>query len=722
MPAPLEVPFPSDVYLGADGLVTARFGSWQNLGVTLKGSSLSSGLAGLDGFGRSVGAMFLVDDAQSLDPATLIDGQSVALVDLEARSVVASESRFVSGFHTLVVQPKRLVLEPGHRYAAVVTRAVKTLAGVPLGPPVQLQAVLNGTSTATGARLYADALPALKAAGFAANALAAFTVFTTQTRHRLLRRTRDALVAGHYGAAPNFTAQYRFGRISSPGLTASLDAWFGPAPRGADGVELPGASAADYAAGRGPAHDDIGAVLNGSMGAPELRRPFKNTPAVDDGTVLLDSEGLPTVIDAEARVPVTFILPRTAPPPSGWPVVMYGHGTPVHRLHVMGVANALAKAGLAVALIDAPDHGMRAPGATDTKSIFPGTFAGPDGLADANDYASTGLIAQGNFVNFARARDTRVQTTFEYCQLRRLVANPALDLSAAADQYPGATPHLDGTKIAWLGVSFGGINGMVLAGVEPAISTFVLDVGGGLEFVTIGESPANAGFAGLALTTFGFDDSVALSRFHPGLTVGQMIADGTDAASFAFDATHRTDGTAANLLLIQVDHDELVPNSGSDVVLSMMGVPQVSQSSARVEGLSLIDAPVQGNAGSVTQVALTQPLGVHGRNLLSRSGTRTARAPFPNPDVNVRGSDFLSLLPAPVVVRSPIAATQRAAVRFITSGWNGAATLDITGMDLWFDFDDDGWPDDDETRSGTDVFDPASHPSGPPLRVRSDSL
>jgi dienelactone hydrolase len=700
---PVDVPFPSDLLLDEAGQVPRRLGPWTALGVTANGATLSGGLAGLDGFGRSVGAFFLID-GEAVDATTLRCGDTVWLLDAETGDAVPCEARAVAATRSVTVQPDRTVLAPGRRFVAVLTRGITTDSGTALGPSPDFVALLNGRSLTPFASRMTAVLPMLERRGLGRAKLAAFTVFTTTTRHRLLRATRDALVAGRFGPPPRLrTTSFRFGATPHAGWTATLDEWMGEAPRDTAGGELPGYSIADVRAGQGIAHASLGAVLSGEVSLLEFRRPFLGTPSPTDGTIALDADDSAVPTGELARVPITFLFPKRPPPPKGWPVVIYGHGTPVHRQHVFGVANALAEAGFVVVTMDAPEHGLRAPGARDTGTLFAGRHRGPDGLADDVEPASTALAAMGNLVNLARARDTRAQTIFELVELVRLLDDPSLDLAAVAEAWPGATPRLDTSHLAWLGVSFGGINGMVLGAVEPRVTTFALVVGGGLEFATIGESPANNGFAALAMSSFGFDPSQPFSRFHPALLIGQTIFDPVDAASFGADFNR-----SADVFALQVGHDELVPNVGSEVVLREMGLPQL-QSPAAWQSLPTVDGPVRTRPA---RAALVQPIGVHGKNLLSRTGTRSAKTPFPDLDGRIEA------LVRPVTVRQPIAETQRAIVGFLTSSVAGAPVIDSEGLPLWFDFDDDGWPDDEERRASTDVFDPTSHPAGAPPRPR----
>lgn len=711
LPAPLDVPFPSDLYRGDDGLLPASFGPWDRFGLTKRHDTIASGLAGLDGFGRSVGAVFLLDDAHPIDPRTLIDAESFAIVDTTPGSerLIQSSAFFTEELSTLVVQPDRVVLDAGRTYAVVIGTAVRTTDGRRLTPPPDLVAALDSDG------IYATALPALESVGFARGEIASLAVFTTQTRHALLHRARAKLVDGAWGT-PVFRTDStrfptaRFGVSAHEGWTATLDEWLGEAPRGEDGEELPGFPSLDLEAGVGTAHDAIGAVVSGTFTSPELRRPFVSTASPDDGTIALDASGDPIAVDLDNEVPLTIILPRGPAPARGFPVVLFGHGTPTHRSYALSVANELAAAGFAVLSLDAPEHGMRAPGALDERSSFTGPFEGPDAMADDIQYLSSTIAAFGDLVNLARARDTRAQTVVDYLALVRLV-EAGVDLSSVAGEYGGVAPALDASFIGWVGVSFGGINGIVLAAVEPAIDAFVLDVGGGLEFVTFGGAPANLPQVDLFLPLFGASGSrdVRMSRFHPVLTLLQTMLDSTDPASFAREAA----GSSTPIYMIAVDHDELVPNYGTEVVALEMGLSSLAASPIRIAGMTAIDAPAR---GANARALLVQTLGTHGRNLTSRLGVRRAETPFPREDRP--RSERIVFLPEPVTVRQPIVATQRSMVGFLESAREGEATIDVSGIELWFDFDDDGFSDDEERAAGTSPFDPALHPSGAPTHVR----
>ncbi len=111
---------------------------------------------------------------------------------------------YVERFRTLNVQPDGVVLEPGRRYAAVVTTRLSTSAGALGASPAfaRLRDLAASARTTPAEQLYGAAADAVVEAGIARDRIAGLAVFTTQSAHRQLRATRDALVAGTYGPAP----------------------------------------------------------------------------------------------------------------------------------------------------------------------------------------------------------------------------------------------------------------------------------------------------------------------------------------------------------------------------------------------------------------------------------------------------------------------------------------------------------------------------------------
>lgn len=733
IPQPLEVPFPTDLYrTDPDGTITDALADWSLAGVSINGGSFTEGYGALDGFGRNAGAIFRVEGDDDLDPAslpatseaTLGPDAAVALVDVDPRSPtpgarVPCLAGWTSRFRTLVVQPDGVPLAPGRTYAAVVTRAVRTTRGDALRAAPAFAAIRDdapGARSTPAGMLYggaADRVATLAGPSFDRRAIVGLAVFTTQTTHRQLRVIRDALVGGRHGPAPQLdmdpmTARpygvARFGARAHAGWTATLDAWLGAAPRGRDGMELPGERHGSEPTTTGMAHDAIGVVLTGTFVSPEFRRPYTGTTDRGDGTFAPDA----APVDAAKRIPVTLVLPRGAPPPGGWPVVIYGHGLGGQRQQLLNVANELARVGVATAGIDTATFGQRARGReADTLSLYPGTYQGPDGLPDLPSYDQEDFF--GGLSNILALRDNFRQTALDYVQLRRLLANPALDLSSVAAEYDGATPRLDGAHVGYVGNSLGGILGTLFAAVEPEANPFVLNVpGGGVLTALCADSPVIGGTLRLAGTiVFRYPGDVAFDRFHPLTNLIQGVADGADPASYGEDVTAITMGRGHDVWVTEAEDDEVIPNRSTELLARAMRLPQVMPTPRLVAGLRPTGSPVRGNVEGRTQALTLQAPATHGGNLATRYGTRSWVPPFPR----AAGTRFVRAT-REVRVRQPIVGYQRAVARFFRGAFMGAAEIDAAGLSPLLDWDDDGWTDAEERAMSTDPYDPTSVPPG----------
>ncbi len=746
LPDPLEVPFPSDLYrTGPNHTITDQLTNWRNAGVTRGASVLRYAYAGLDGFAHTAGAQFLVDGADPIDLASLprtgaeclLAGSSVAIVDVDdvadgSPTRLPCVASYVPELQIIVVQTEGAPLLPGRRYAVVLTDRVRTLSGRSLGAASEFAAIRDGApgvrGTPAGA-LYGTALDRASAAlgaGFEANHVAGLAVYTASTEHRRLRTLRDALVHGDYGAAPQLRMDaatavpfgvFRFGVAAHSGDTATLDQWLGTPARDSTGRDLPG-SPGDVGhpglATTGMPHDAIGAVLQGAFDAPEFRRSWKRTPLPDDGSFAFGADGHAMAQGSPVRVPVTVILPRTPPPATGYPVVIYAHGTPSNRQFVMTFANELARAGVAIVAMDGLYHGVRAQGSTDERTNYPGTYAGPDGFADQTDTASTTPDISGSFASAARYRANVWQFQIEWCQLRRLIANPALDLSAAASQFPAGTAlRFDATRIGWLGTSYGAMTGGVVMTIEPEIRSFMLNVGNGDQLQWLGQAPANVATSAIVTLLFGFPSAalVPFTRFHPLMNLAFGAVEPVFGMAFAQDFVRRPDAPQPDVLMTEVEYDEYVPNRSTENFAAALRVPQVSPSARVIDTLAQVPSPVQGNVGGHARALVHLGSASHSSNLGRRWDLRSYEFPAALRD-DVQPS--LPALRPPVWVRQPVVAMQAMMVRYFQTAFAGSAVIDASAIPRRIDFDDDGYCDATERAMGTSWSDPAAHPAGAP--------
>jgi hypothetical protein len=743
-PAPFAVPFPSDLYLDADHHVvggldftSARLGRANNY--------VDPALQSLDGFGLNTGAMFVLDGVAvpgglppDLDTSTLPSDPmqslgataAVFMLDLDP-SVMSADARVpcVAGwqpaFHMITVQPEHVVLTPGHQYAVVLTTGVRaTTAPMDLQAAPAFAAIRDnapGARAGAAGTLYGGAVDAVVArmgTTFDRTTIAALAVFTTQTLSTQLPAARQALQTT---PAPTLNTQaamaapfniVRFGAHDHPGWTATLDAWLGTPLRNA-GRDVPGFPSGDpmYHEGSvGLAHDAIGVVMTGTYLSPDYRSTM--------GGIAFGADGSPTVVDANQKIPLLLVLPNATScpmPASGYPAVIYGHGLGGQRREALGVANEIARACIAVAAIDHVDFGLRAMPMDDTMSIEHGTYHGPDGLGDHASYDENAYF--GNLTNLVAFRDNMRQDALDLVNLRRTLANPMLDLSLVSDEYAGAAPRIDATHIGYVGESLGGIIGTVFTGIDPDINPVVLDVPGGAFITRLAvNAPNQATLLDLAYRTiFASPSNAASDQWHPMSNLIQMVLDSADAAVFAGNLTHPASGRPRDVFVIEAIDDETVANPATELLTSLMGLPQVRPIIRTVPGLDAVDAPVMANlAMGATGGYFEEVPATHGDNLLRRIGTHRHRPPYPA----TMGTDRFPLLATPNDIRQSIVALQQNIAAFLSSGFAGHAQIAITGMEPLLDEDDDGWTNDEEITAMTDPYERTSHPMGTPPHAR----
>lgn len=722
LPAPFEIPFPSDIYRNADGTL-AGLSDFSAIGIRRNPDLLATALRDLDGFGRNSGAMFILDDppcgeaTSELDPASLAD--AALLVDLDPSAPVArvpAVAGWQPRFRTITLHPDGVVLAPGHRYAAVLTTGVRTRGGSALVPAPAWAALRDGARTGAVASLYGpavDRVATLLGPGFDRRRIAAMAVFTTHTRHRQLHAAAAALRSGRYGAAPTLVtgaaavAPYtvaRFGAHAHPGWSATLDEWLGT-PRRVDGRDLPGwPDETVEGPGVGMAHDALGAIVTGAFPVPDFRGP--------DGTFTLGPDGAPSGTPRVVNIPVTLALPRGPAPAAGFPVVIWGHGLSSQRRSMLAVVNELARQGIATVAIDVVTFGQRAY-PVDATSLQAGPFRGPDGFGDQAEYPPAPFF--GNLLNLPAMRDNLRQAVLDLVQLRRLAANPALDLTFAADEYGGRAPTLDHAHIAYVADSLGGVLGTMFAAVEPGVDPFVLNVPGGAFFTAVATDAPTLGVLVGALPTllFGTPGDAPIDRFHPVMNLLQMAIDGADPASFAAEVTRMEGRRPHDVWVVESLWDEIMSNRSTDLLAREMGLPQMAPVRA-VPGLTAVGLQVSANlAGGATGAFFQCVPCTHGGNIAGRYSVRTYETPFPR-DATPR----FPRLGETYRVREPIVAYQAAIGRFVTSAFAGSATISAEAMAPLLDVDDDGWTDEEERTAGTSPNDPTSHPAGAPPHVR----
>jgi hypothetical protein len=748
-PSFLDVPFPSDLYRGADGMVGDIPGldAYFPKGIDF----LKAGLAGSNGFGATAGALFRIDDtsAATAKPAAL-DGASfpadeaastgadatVMIVDLEAQDASKALVPARVEYHDdssigaktrplLAVFPARgVVLEEGRKYAFVLTTGVKAKDGKPLAASAAFAELRDGKRDGDAAKLYGDAVdqvgklvPALADK----TKIAALAVYTTHdvaheladVRAELSKAKAPALSWAAADIAPMGAALFANAPLPQ-GYTATLDAWLGKPDKLQNGDDPAGDST------KGRAHDALAAIGTAVFDAPnflvEDAKGFSSTKhhlfARDASGKIIANPDKPT-----SKVWVTIALPKGDVPPGGFPVVVFQHGLSQDRSLLLAVANTYAQKGWATVAIEPVTFGARAPEAANTvdaKAGFEwsgagGAYDGPDGFVDQRNGSGDFF---GGLQSLGGCRDQMRQSVLDLATLIDMVRDASFDLGPLKKAVPSA--KLDGSKLAYVGNSLGAIIGSILAAVEPNLKTYVLNVVGGGLMVELGSSSP---FISDSLKTAGsFNYGLGKNRFTPGhplVQTLQHVLDGGDPLLYARHVTMdpMTAGGAKlppkNVLQIEVAWDEIVANVANEAFARAAGFPLAKPNLGSLTGLPLASAdPVNGIISGVPMAGVTALVvqagpAVHGADYYDAKATHTYAIPFPR----FEEADPFPKLPATIDVAQPYLDLQAASVGFIESDFAGKTPeLGAFGTPK-MDYDGDGF----EDSKDADPNDPAKH-------------
>jgi len=681
-PAYGTTPFPTDAVRDGDhlGLVAGLEGLAAH-----HGDLIAAHLAALDGFGvRPLVEMFVDGD---LDPASLT-AETAGLVDVDPASpergrVVTMEWHYDADRRVLAGAPVGgEVLREGTRYAAYVTTAIRTTGGDALARSSGLDAILGNPPARW--QTTADAYREL-----ANDRIAGLAVFTTEHASAPLLAARAVL-----DTLPAPELAFANPAIIFAGTTA-LDTILGRATRATDGPRA-GLERWGNDNPTGIAHDHVGVVGTGTISIARFRGDDTGTDGPEDETFQLDEHGVPRVIAIEA-IPITFILPAAAPPATGYPVVIYGHGLGAGRDQLLSFAEPLTAQGYAVVGIDMFDHGSRYNPIDQIANMsgqlrdFTGVAATPDGFGDRTGLASTFDFFEG-FLAVTAVRDGIRQSALDLCRVTQLLHRPDLDLSALTG--PGGAPVLDTRRIAYLGESFGTVVGTVFAAIEPGIDLFVLDVPGGGILDKILPDSAEIGALALPFITTIYGPKTRLDRWSPMIGLMQAVIDGADPLTYAPHILHdRFPGIGPrSVIALEVVGDQVLANSGTEALAQALGLDVLAPHLEPPPGLATIQAPAAGNRDGQTAVLVQYAPATHGANWSSESGT-LRYSPVPTPD----GDTPYPLLPAPIDIVNPLYETLDQVAEILRSHQAGEPPRVKMTKPPVHDFDDDGRPDAEDT-------------------------
>ncbi len=565
-------PFPSDFRVDADG--SARFTGFPNPRIIpLITSYLEASKGLLHGFSPTAGVYLRFTgpiDTSALPadpPASIAEGSAVQIVDVDPASPEQGKRKLAQVFwraeegvywqpNTLAVLPMfGQPLRPKTKYAVVVTSKVNAKASAELAGALGIAPATGSTTKLRD--LFAPALATIEKSGVSRKDIAHMTVFTT-----------------------NDPTEETFAAID--------DAMTTPAPNAKDWAAKDGASAYD--------------VYEGNYG-PSPNYQAGNVPykTMADGGGFVFENGKPKVQNTfDLRFALAVPNAQSCPvPATGYPIVIYAHGTGGDYRSFLddGTAGALATDCLASMGVD---------------QIFHGTRPGAPPLDDPNRDSIIQLLFF-NLDNVYAGRTNNRQSAVDVAQQARLFTETKIQVPANVSK-TGAAIAFDGSKLTFFGHSQGGLNGpLFLAGSNQARGAVLSGAGSVLALALLEKTkPLDITAAVRVLVGLSTpDDAAELNAFHPIISLAQSLVDTTDTTHYGRFIVREPRAGHAPKSIYQTEGvnsdgtgDTYAPPHGIEALSVSIGLPRMAPGVREVKegvwsGLADLTIPGDGVSGNL---------------------------------------------------------------------------------------------------------------------------
>ena len=340
--------------------------------------------------------------------------------------------------------------------------------------------------------------------------------------------------------------------------------------------------------------------LVGTYEAPNFQGgtpPYMNPK--DGGVIALNIAGEP-IVSRQETMRFALSVPRATMPKTGWPIVLYAHGTGGDYKTFLraGVARNLASIEdgqgkiiehMAVVGIDQVLHGPRAPTGTNVEIAF---------FNPMNPAASIHNVLQGAIDNFQLLRMIKALTFDDV---------PWREGSGVGGTIEFGATRFDPQRIYFMGHSQGSLTGPAFVAAEPEIKGAVLSGAGGGAMLSLIYKTKPIAIAPL------FEAALhePIGPYHPLLNLFQQMLEPADPNNYApaFFFSPRPGQAAKPIFLSEGLIDHATPTATTESLATAMRAPPLGKVLQPVLGLSLRglsekNLPISGNVstegGSIT--------------------------------------------------------------------------------------------------------------------------
>jgi pimeloyl-ACP methyl ester carboxylesterase len=308
----------------------------------------------------------------------------------------------------------------------------------------------------------------------------------------------------------------------------------------------------------------------------------------EGGYIEFDSSGNP-VRDGDETMRFSVAVPTGTPPASGWPTVLYAHGTGGDYLSYTrnDVAALLTYEGVAVIGIDNAMNGARIPEDAEADLLF------------------------FNIGNILAARDNIRQAAVDVIQLERLVPDLVIDAETSVD---GEEHTFSDANLAFMGHSQGGLNGALYLAVSDNVEGAVLSGAGGSLIYSFIYKTGPYRLRNLMGIVFGFTGSNAeldaedFDIYHPILNLAQMFFEPADGVNYGrhWHLEPLPGVRAKSVLMTEGMDDSYAPPETIEPLAASAYLAPINPVISTVDGLALkgltpLDSPVSGNCAMNTR-------------------------------------------------------------------------------------------------------------------------